>query len=80
MPGSACAADISIALAGVGYLTAGAETAQALCPPHPKNFKLRADSENIVGQLSRRLQPVRGPIVEARIDDVKAAIVKRLPA
>ena len=40
----------------------------------------RADAENIAGQLSRRLAAERGPIVDAKIDDVKAAIVKRLPA
>jgi len=80
--GASCASDMSLLTAGISFLTAGAETAEALCPPLPnsKDFNIDAEALDIVGGLTRRLRDKRNPLVETQVDDVKEILISRLPA
>ncbi len=80
--GASCASDMSLLTAGIAFLTAGAETAQAVCPPLPdsKDFNIDAEALDIVGGLTRRLRDKRNPLVETKVDDVKEILISRLPA
>eukprot|EP00438_Fugacium_kawagutii_P020528 Skav212705 [mRNA] locus=scaffold1930:439704:441708:- [translate_table: standard] len=84
---AACGGAVALTTAGVAYLTAGAETAQAVCPPRPKKEELDINVEalDIAGGLSRRLQSPstledrldRNPVLATKVDDVKEVLVKR---
>ena len=82
-PGAGCASDMSLLTAGIAFLTAGAETAQATCPPYPDKPEIDVNVEalDIVGGLSRRLGiRDRNPALATKVDDVKEILIQRLPA
>ncbi|CAE7362067.1 unnamed protein product [Symbiodinium pilosum] len=85
-PNAQCAADMALLVSGVSYLAAGAETADATCPPYPglRDPQVVTDlvdvsAIDIVGGLSRRLGIENNPVGEAKLDDVRQIVLSRLP-
>ena len=86
-PSAQCAADMALLVSGVSYLAAGAETAQATCPPYPGlrdplvvSDLVDVSALDIVGGLARRLGITSNPVGEAKLDDVRQIVLKRLPS
>ena len=75
---------MSLISSGVSYLAAGAETAQATCPPYPGIIDpdplvvagvVDASAIDIVGGLTRRLSIKdaieKNPVAESKLDDAR---------
>ncbi|CAE7247998.1 unnamed protein product [Symbiodinium sp. CCMP2456] len=88
-PTATCAGAMALVGSGISYLAAGAEIAEATCPPYP-NLRDKTVSRDIVdvsaldivGAVTRRLgvDTVDNPVAEAKLDDARQIVLSRLPS
>ncbi|CAE6971353.1 unnamed protein product [Symbiodinium sp. CCMP2592] len=87
-PTAQCAGALSLVGSGISYMAAGAEIAEATCPPYPGLRDQRARKDlvdvsalDIVGGVARRLvDTVDNPVAQAKLDDARQIVLSRLPS